>query len=96
MVKYKQLCFRCKKKYVLTTPRNRFPICYDCQKPEMEGKIEDAAMKKMFKIPEEFYQQSMFLRDIKIKYLKFKTLSEKQIDAFKKAVEKMKEEQKEE
>jgi len=96
MVKYKQLCFRCKKKYVLTTPRNRFPICYDCQKPEMEGKIEDAAMKKMFNIPDELYQKSMFLRDIKIKYLKFKALSDKQIEAFKNAVVKLKEEEQDE
>ena len=51
-------------------------------------------MKKFFNIPEEFYQKNSFLRDIKIKYLQFGELSEKQIDAFKKTVKKYKEEKK--
>ncbi len=59
----------------------------------MEGEIEDPKVKKLFAIPEEYYEKSMFLRDIKIKYLKFKALSDKQIEAFQNAVEKMKEEQ---
>ena len=48
-------------------------------------------MKKMFNIPEEFYKENAFLRDIKINYLRFGKLSEKQIEFFKKAVKKMEE-----
>ncbi len=89
-IKYKELCRRCKKNYVPVTKKQRFPICYECQKQQLKGKIKDPKMKKMFDIPEEFYEQNMFLRDIKIKYLQFGELSEKQIEAFKKTVQKMK------
>ena len=90
-VKFKQKCYRCKKNYVVITSRTRFPVCYECEKKEMEGTIKDPKMKRLFKIPEEYYKRSAFLRDIKIKYLKFGELSEKQIEAFKKAVKDMKE-----
>jgi hypothetical protein len=75
---------------VLTTSANRFPVCYDCQKAEMNGEIKDPVMKAMFDIPEELYAKNAFLRDIKVNYLKFGNLSEKQIEAFKKTVERMK------
>ena len=48
-------------------------------------------MKKMFDVPEEFYRHSAFLRDIKVNYLKYGKLSDKQIEAFKSTVEKLKE-----
>jgi hypothetical protein len=91
-VKYKQKCFRCKKNYVLATWRSRFVQCYDCEKDQLKGVVKNAKMKKMFAIPEDFYKENSFLRSIKINYLKFGALSEKQIEAFKKAVIKMKEE----
>ena len=47
-------------------------------------------MKKMFDIPEEFYRESLFLRNIKSSYLRFGKLSGKQIEWFKKVVEDMK------
>ena len=75
---------------VLITGRNQFPICYDCQKAELQGEIKDPKMKKMFNIPEEFYKQSGFLRSIKSNYLRYGNLSEKQIEFFKKAVKEMK------
>ena len=56
----------------------------------MVGEITDPAMKKMFDIPEEFYKDNAFLRSIRINYLKFGQLSEKQVEAFQKAVEKLK------
>jgi hypothetical protein len=65
-------------------------VCYECQKKELQGEIKDPAMKEMFDIPEEFYMRNAFLRDIKINYLKFGNLTEKQIEAFKKTVENMK------
>lgn len=95
MAAYKQKCMRCKKNWVTVTRRSRFVVCYDCQKHELEGEIEDPEMKKLFDIPEEYYKKSSFLRSIKSNYLKFKNLTDKQIEAFKKVVEKMKEKEKE-
>ena len=85
----------CKKVWVLATHRSRFIVCYECQKAELKGNIKDPKMKRMFKIPEEFYKQSMFLRSIKINYLKFGELTPKQIEAFKKTVKDFKEKIKE-
>ena len=48
-------------------------------------------MKKLFNIPEEFYKENSFLRNIKVSYLRFDKLSERQIEAFEKTVAKMKE-----
>jgi len=56
----------------------------------MKGEIKDPKMKKMFDIPEEFYKDNAFLRDIKAKYVKWKNLTEKQVEAFKKVVKKLK------
>lgn len=81
---------RCKKNMVITTSSNRFPLCYDCEKKDMEGEIKDPEMQKMFDIPEGFYKQNSFLRSIKINYLRYENLTEKQIEAFKKTVDKMK------
>ncbi len=90
--KFKQLCGLCKKNFVVITWKERFPTCYDCQKSQLEGKIKDPKMKKLFDIPEEYYKENIFLRNIKINYLRFKSLTEKQIEAFKKTVEQIKEE----
>lgn len=89
-IKYKHKCARCHKNYVIVTSRNRFPLCYDCQKSELSGVVKDPKMKRMFNIPEKFYRESAFLRSIKINHLKFGKLSEKQIEAFKKVVKDMK------
>ena len=94
MAQFKQKCMRCRKNYVLVSHKTRFTICYDCQKPEMEGRITNPKMKKMFNIPEELYRQSSFLRSIKVNYLLYRNLTETQIKAFKKAVKDMKEEKK--
>ncbi len=74
---------------VITTSANRFPVCYDCQKAELHGEIMDPAMKALFDIPEELYRKNAFLRDIKINYLKFGNLTDKQIEAFKKTVQRL-------
>ena len=89
--RYKQLCFRCKKNYVSIISRQRFAMCYECQKNELNGEIKDKKMKKFFNIPEELYKESAFLRDIKVNYLRYGSLSEKQVEAFKKVVKKLKE-----
>lgn len=90
MALYKQKCMRCKKNWVTISHRTRFVVCWDCQKADLQGEITDPKMKKMFDLPESYYQANSFLRSIKINYLKFHNLTEKQIAAFKKAVEKMK------
>ena len=90
-VRYKEKCRRCRKNYVIVNAGNRFPICYECGKGELQGEIKDPKMKKMFDIPEEFYKVNTFLRNIKSNYLKFESLSEKQIAAFKKTIKEMKE-----
>lgn len=58
----------------------------------MKGEIKDPAMKKMFDIPDEYYKASSFLRDIKIKYLQYENLTERQIEAFKNTVKRYDEE----
>jgi len=80
---------RCKNTYVLVTRRARYAICFDCQKTDLEGEITDPEMKKLFDIPPELYEKSAFLRDIKVNYLRYKSLTERQIEAFKKAVEEL-------
>ena len=77
---------------VLVTSRSQFPLCYDCQKGELSVPITNAKMKKFFAISEEFYRNNPFLRSIKMNYIRFGRLSEKQIEAFKKTVEEMKQE----
>lgn len=92
MVLFKQKCRKCKKNYVLVSRNQREIICYDCQKEEMKQEIKDRKMKKMFDIPEDFYKQNSFLRSIKINYIRYGSLSERQIEAFKQTVEKLKKE----
>lgn len=91
-IKYKKKCFRCQKNYVSATYRDRYVVCYECQKKQMQGEIKDPKIKKLFDIPKEFYKQNSFLRDIKVKYLQYENLTERQIEAFEKTVKKMKEE----
>ena len=90
-VQYRQKCFKCRKNWVTVSRGQRFVVCYDCQKEELKKEIKDPEMKKMFDIPEEFYRNNSFLRSIKSNYIRFGKLSEKQIEAFKKTVEKLKE-----
>ena len=91
-IKYKQRCERCKTNYVtISSWRQHRPIvCYECEKKDMEGKITDPEMIKLFDIPEELYKQNGFLRRIKINYLRYHSLTQPQIDAFKKTVLEMK------
>ena len=86
MVRFKQRCMKCKKNMVIVTSSVKFPLCYDCQKTELNKEIKDPKMKKFFNISEELYKENSFLRSIKINYIKFGKLSEKQIQWFKKIV----------
>jgi hypothetical protein len=82
---------KCKKNYVITTTSQKYVICYECQKDLLIGEIKDPMFKKLFDIPEDYYKTNAFLRNIKINYLRYYSLTENQISAFKKTVEKMKE-----
>lgn len=67
----------------------KFPLCYDCQKDELNVTIKDPKMKKLFNIPEEFYMENPFLRSVKRNYIQFERLTDKQVEAFKKTVDEM-------
>lgn len=95
MARYKQMCFKCKKNMVIVTPKTKFAVCYDCQKNDLNVEIKNEKMKKMFDVPEEFYKESLFLRSIKLNYIRFGKLSDKQIEWFKKIVDEMKRKPKE-
>lgn len=92
-VKYKHRCMKCKKNYVTITWRQGYVICYDCQKEQMKGVIKDPKMKRLLNIPEKLYKKNSFLRNIKVNYLRYGNLTDKQIAAFKKVVKKVKEEE---
>ena len=92
---YNQKCARCPKMVPMTS-RKQFPLCYDCQKKDLQGTIKDPKMKKLFDLPEEFYKESPFLRSIKVYYLKFKELTVRQKEYFEKTVKEMKAESKKE
>lgn len=81
--KYKQLCAICRKNHVLISARGQFPICTSCSMKQINQPIEDEKFRKLFDIDQKLYEQSSFLRSIKSNYLRFGSLSEKQIDTFK-------------
>jgi hypothetical protein len=88
--KYKQKCGVCKTNYVTATRMQHFVVCDACQKKQFSGEITDPEMKQFFDIPAEFYSTNSFLRDIKVNYLKYGKLSERQIQAFKETVQRLK------
>ncbi len=90
-IQFKQKCIKCKKNYVLATSRNSYVLCYDCQKDSLNVEIKDPVFKKLFNIPEDFYKENAFLRSIKANYIKYGSLTENQLLAFKKAVIDLKE-----
>lgn len=67
-------------------------MCYECQKPQLDVEIEDPKMKKLFDIPEEFYRENSFLCELKSKYIRFGSLSDKQIEVFERIVKELSEE----
>lgn len=85
-IKYKKLCGRCKKNYVVVGWRQRTSTCYDCIKSELSKEITDPKMKKLFDVPEEYLKKNTFLRNVKLSYIRYGKLSDKQIEAFQKTV----------
>ena len=58
------------------------------RKRRTKGEITIPSYKKLFNIPEEYYKENAFLRSIKINYLKYHNLTDKQIETFKKVAAK--------
>lgn len=52
--------------------------------------VSDKKFKKLFDIDPEFYSKSAFLRDIRYQYGIYHNLTEKQVSAFKKVVDELK------
>ncbi len=90
VAKYQQRCARCRKNMVQIFSRRQYPICTGCQMRQLDQEIENPEYKKMFDIPREFYVQSYFLRSIKENCIRFGSLSERQVEAFTRTVEEMK------
>ncbi len=66
------------------------PVCTECQMKSFSVEITDPKFKKLFNIDPKFYEVSGFLRDIRYQYSKYHNLTEKQIAAFKKVVDELK------
>jgi len=91
MVAYKQRCSVCKKNWALVTSgRQKFAVCLECEMKVVKQKIDDKKFAKMFDIPIEWYKENSFLRSIRYQYGRFGGLTERQIEAFKKTVKEMK------
>ena len=86
MPAYKQRCMICKKNMVLIKSYRTKPICEACQMKDINAPVTDPKYKKLFDIDVELYKKSDFLRRIKSYYLRFETLSERQIEVFQKVV----------
>lgn len=89
MVRYKQLCTLCRKNHIVIEHYKQKPICPECEMRNW-GEIKNKKYKKVLDIPKEIYVKSYFLRNVRGYYKIFGKLSEKQIEAFKKTVEKLK------
>ncbi|MBI2142823.1 hypothetical protein HYU20_00590 [Candidatus Woesearchaeota archaeon] len=87
--KYKQLCAICRKNHVLISARGQFPICTACSMRQISQPITDEKFRKLFDIDNKLYEESSFLRSIKSNYLRFGSLSEKQVETFKRVAEEL-------
>ena len=88
--KFKQKCALCKTEWVIMFSHRQFPICVKCHMKKISEKVEDKTF-DFLNIPNSLYEQSSFLRNIKESYQRFKNLTDKQIEAFKKTVQDLKE-----
>ncbi|MBI4151680.1 hypothetical protein HY496_01805 [Candidatus Woesearchaeota archaeon] len=88
--RFKQRCALCKKNMVVMYTSRQFPICVECHMKRISDPVTDPKYKEMFNIPRDFYEKSMFLRNIKESFQRFGSLTENQVTAFKKAVDDLK------
>lgn len=87
--RYKQRCALCKKNMVLMYSARQFPICVDCHMKRISEPIKNKKY-AFLNIPDAMYRESSFLRNIKENFQRFDSLSEKQIEVFKRVVKDMK------
>jgi hypothetical protein len=95
MVKFKQRCYVCKNNWALVSSgRQKFVVCKDCEMKVVDKKVEKKTYAKLFDIPREWYEENGFLRSIRYSYGKWGSLTERQLEAFKKTVKELKKEAK--
>src|SRR3989338_4431584 len=88
--RFKQRCAICKKNMVVMYSSRQFPICVECHMKRISDPVTDPKYKALLDIPRDFYEKSMFLRNIKESFQRFGSLTVNQVTAFKKAVEDLK------
>ncbi|HLC52687.1 MAG TPA: hypothetical protein VJI98_05575 [Candidatus Nanoarchaeia archaeon] len=85
---FKKKCGICTKEWVVINSRE-YPVCVSCHmKQILSEEITDKKF-NFLNIDLELYKKSKFLRSIRQSYLMYKSLTEKQIEAFKKAVKEL-------
>ncbi len=88
-LQFKQKCKICNDYWVLIKYRE-YPICVKCQMKQVISEEITDKKYKFLDIEEQLYNKSRFLRNIRVSYNRYKELSEKQIEAFKKTVKDLK------
>jgi len=89
-VSYKQTCILCKKNKVLITSWKQKPICTECGMKNF-APVTEEPYKTLFDIPHHLYTESGFLRSIRSNYHKYGSLSEKQIEVFRRVAKEIQE-----
>ena len=87
--RFKEKCKICKEKWVLVYPRE-YTICLECQMKQIFSEEVTEKEYEFLNQPKELFEKSKFLRNIRRSYLMYKDLTDKQIEAFKKAVKDIK------
>ncbi len=88
--RFKQRCAICKKNMVVMYSSRQFPICVQCHMKRISDPVTDPKYKALLDIPNDLYEKSQFLRNIKEAFLRFGSLTENQVSTFKKAVDDLK------
>ena len=86
--KFKQKCKICRDEWVVIN-RREYPICVKCHLRQIFSEEVTEKKYQFLNIEKRLYTKSRFLRNIRQSYLMYKSLTKKQIDAFKKTVEEL-------
>lgn len=82
---FKKKCGICNKEWVVINSRE-YPVCVSCHMKQIfSEEVTDKAF-SFLNIDKGLYEKSKFLRSIRQSYLMYKSLTQKQIEVFKKAV----------
>ncbi len=88
-LKFKKKCNICKKVWVVVRSRE-YTICVPCHMKQIFSQEVTDKKFDFLNIDRELYEESRFLRNIRQSYLMYNELSEKQVEAFKKVAEDVK------